>query len=213
MSWMKRLSAPAHWPIEKKTAKFIVTSRGPHSFGIPLQVIIRDVLKYADTAKEAKKIITSGQVLVDGRKCKDIKFGIGLMDVIEIPGLSKSWRMLPQGLKEVSDSKVKICKITGKRNIKGNKLQLNMHDGRSIISDNSYKTRDSVIIEIPEQKIKQQLKFQEGMLALVIRGKRAGMLSEIEKIEKDRICLKAGEIPADAIIIVGKGKPAVELGE
>jgi small subunit ribosomal protein S4e len=213
MTWIKRLAAPRHWPIERKTSKFVVTSRGPHSFGIPLLVIIRDVLGYADTGKEAKKIITSGQVLVDGKKCKDIKFGIGLMDVVEIPAMSKSWRMLPLKLKETSETKTKLCKIVDKKILRGNKLQLNLHDGRNIIADNSYKTRDSILIELPDQKIKHHLKFQKGMLALILIGKRAGEISEIEKIETDRVWLKNGEIPIDGIMIVGKEKPMIHMGE
>jgi len=88
---LKRLVAPRWWPIERKTRKFIVSPRGPHpkDISIPLLVLIRDVFKLAETNKEARKIIKKGEILVDGRKMKDPKFGVGLLDTIEIPALKK----------------------------------------------------------------------------------------------------------------------------
>src|SRR3990172_7830180 len=95
--WLKRLAVPKWWPIEKKTHKFVVSPRGPHKKleSLPLTVFIRDVLKLAETAKEARTIIKRGEVLVDGKKRRDPKLGVGLLDVIEIPSLKKSWRVAP----------------------------------------------------------------------------------------------------------------------
>ena len=95
---LKRLVAPRWWPIERKTKKFILAPRGPHTkdFSLPLLVLIRDVLKLSETGKEAKNIIKKGEVLVDGKKRKDPNFGVGLLDLIEIPSLKKVWRAIPK---------------------------------------------------------------------------------------------------------------------
>ena len=76
MAWLKRLAAPKIYPIERKVKKFIVSPRGPHpkEYSIPLLVIVRDILKLADVAKEARHAIKHGDVMVDGRPVIDQYF-------------------------------------------------------------------------------------------------------------------------------------------
>jgi len=218
---LKRLAAPKWWPIKRKVKKFIVSPRGPHpkDFSLPLLVLIRDVFKLAETNKEAKKIIKKGEVLVDKKKRKDPKFGVGLFDVIEIPALKKAWRAIPKkGLNFIeipkNETKLKICKIINKKTLRGNKNQLNLHDGRNILISEKYSTHDSLLIELPEQKIIDHLKFEKGSLVLVSGGKNAGKLAKIKIIEKNRVWLdneKLFEIPKRLITVVGKDKPLIKL--
>jgi len=217
--WLKRIAAPKWWPIERKTHKFVVVPRGPHKkeFSLPLQIFVRDVIKFADTAKESKKIITSGKILVDGKKRKDINYGIGLMDVINSPEAGKSWRALPKkGLifVEVDDPTLKICRISNKKILKGKKTQLNLHDGKNIISDMKCSTKDSLVLELPGYAVKEHIEFKEGNLAMVVSGKNAGKVSKIEKIDsKDkRVWLEdKSEVPIDLLMMIGKDKSAVKI--
>ncbi|MEM4788723.1 MAG: S4 domain-containing protein, partial [Ignisphaera sp.] len=97
-SHLKRLAAPAFWPILRKEYKWITKpSPGPHLLErcIPLLVLIRDVLKLAENAREAKKIIFDGEVLIDGRVRRDFKFPVGLMDVVSIPKINMYIRIVP----------------------------------------------------------------------------------------------------------------------
>ena len=60
---LKRYKAPENWPIHPKEYKWTVkTNPGPHPLdgSIPLLIIVRDILKVADTAREAKIIINKG---------------------------------------------------------------------------------------------------------------------------------------------------------
>ncbi|MBU3905330.1 MAG: 30S ribosomal protein S4e [Nanoarchaeota archaeon] len=215
--WLKRISAPSWWPIKRKTHKFITTVRGPHADALSLHVLVRDVLGLAETGKEAKTIITSGNVLVDGKKRKDIKFGVGSMDVIEIPLMKKSWRAVPRkGLTfiEADDNKIKLCRINGKRNIKKGKTQYNLHDGKNILSDKKYNTKDSLLLEIPSLKITDHVEFKEGNLAFVTRGSHDGLMSKIKTIDKinKRVWLNGEiEVPIKNIMMVGKDKPLVKV--
>jgi small subunit ribosomal protein S4e len=221
MTGLKRLAAPKWWPIKRKVKKFVAMPRGPHSkdFSLPLLVLIRDVLKLSETKREAKRIIKSGEVLVDNRKMKDPNYGVGLFDAVEIPSLKKAWRAIPEnGLSFIEipnkESKLKICKIVNKKTLKGNRNQLNLNDGRNILTQEKYSTYDSLLIEVPEQKIVDHLKFDKGSLVLVTRGKNAGKLAKIKIIEKDRVWLdneKLFEIPKDLVIVVGKEKPLIKI--
>ena len=85
----KRLSAPKTYKIPRKVSKWVVKpSPGPHNKeAIPLLVLVRDFLELADTGREARRIISSGEILVDGIVRKDYKFPVGLFDVVTIPKL------------------------------------------------------------------------------------------------------------------------------
>ena len=218
---LKRLAAPKWWPIKRKTKKFVVSPRGPHAkeLSLPLLILIRDVFKFAETGKEAKSIIKKGEVLVDGRIVKDQKFGVGIFDIVEIPTLNKTWRAVPKnGLSFIEipqkERKLKICKIIDKKTLKGNKNQLNLNDGRNISTDEKYPTQDSLLIEVPKQKIVDHIKFEKDSVAMVLRGKNAGIIAKIKEIEKNRVWLgeeKTFEVPKKLLIVVGKDKPLIKL--
>ena len=218
---MKRLAAPKWWPIKRKEKKFVISPRGAHpkDFSLPLIVLVRDILKLAESSREAKAIIKGGQVLVDKKKRKDPKFGVGLFDVVEIPAMKKAWRAVPQnGLSFIeipeNETKLKICKIVDKKTLKGNKNQLNLSDGRNLLTDKKYSTYDSLLIELPEQKIVDHLKFEKASTVVVIKGSNAGKLAKIKTIEKNRVWLddeKLFEIPKSLVIVVGKEQPALKI--
>jgi len=228
MAWSKRLSA-VNAKERKIKGKFIVASRGPHKrdASISLLVALRDSIMLSETYKEGKHSIKRGELVVDGKSCKDHKHGIGLMDIIHIPSVNVSYRAMngKKGLILVKipekESKTKICKIIGKTAIKGGKIQYNLHDGRNMILDEKYKTGDSLVIGLPGQKIIEHLKFAEGNTVLITTGKNAGVTAKIEKIEAGRtkrVWMKkegtAGsdfEAPINYVMIVGKDKPAITV--
>ncbi|HDM89168.1 MAG TPA: 30S ribosomal protein S4e, partial [Candidatus Bathyarchaeota archaeon] len=95
---LKREASPPFWPIHRKKFVWTVKPRpGPHPVSrcIPLLLIIRDILGFAETRKEAKKIISQGKILVDGRVRRDDRYPVGLMDVVSIPELKMNYRVLP----------------------------------------------------------------------------------------------------------------------
>ena len=87
---LNRTQAPTFWGVHRKSKHLSPnTSPGPHqkALSIPLTVLIRDVLKLAKTAKEARTAIVGGGVIVDGIARRDPNFPVGLMDVLELPSL------------------------------------------------------------------------------------------------------------------------------
>jgi len=192
---LKRYKAPKSWPIHPKEDTWTVKpSAGAHSIdkAIPLTLVIRDVLKLADNAREAKRIINSGNVLVDGRVVKDYKFPVGFMDVVEIPKTGESYRVLLDRkgrlqLDLIEDSSAKLSKIVNKSTIKGGKTQLNLHDGKNVIIDeDAYSVGDVICLKVPEQEIVEVYPLQEGATVLVTGGKHTGELGTISEIIENK---------------------------
>lgn len=220
---------------------------------IPLLVIVRDILQIVDKGKDAKKIIKMGEVFVDGKHRKDHKYPAGLMDVVSIPKLKADYRIVPtyRGLKliEISsvEAKKKICKIENKRSVKRKKtektgakkgtgdsktdarsnIQLNLHDGRNILVKSTdakdYTVGDSLVIDPASNRILDHLKFEEGALSIVVKGKNTGMVGNIEKIivtktkEPTKIIFSVGgesiEVIKDYVFVIGKERPSLRLTE
>jgi len=233
---LKRYAAPAQWKLPRKVKKFVTkSSPGPHSIenSLPLLLVVRDLLGYADNGREAKKIIKMGKILVDGVVRKDPKFPVGLMDVLSIPDTGEDFLVLfdKRGrltLKETDRRDIKLCKIKNKTVIKGGHIQLNLHDGRNQIikvsdptkaEEDVYKTGDTVIISIPEQKLLDHIPLEEGKLAYITGGMHIGDVARIVSIEKrklhpDVITLetKDGEefkTIKDYVFVVGEEEPVL----
>ena len=87
-SHLKRLNAPKSWPISRKRNMWITRpSSGPHKLveSMPLNTILKELLKYPKITKEVKNILNKKEILVDKIPRKDIGFPVGIYDVIEIP--------------------------------------------------------------------------------------------------------------------------------
>lgn len=228
---LKRLAAPKVLPIERKTHLWAPKpSPGPHPAWrcIPLIIVVRDMLKYCDRAKEAKRIIGAREILVDGRPVRDHKFPVGFMDVISVPKMNEHYRVLLDKLQKLrlvpideKRSRWKLVRIENKTTIRGGKTQLNLHDGRNIVLDkDSYKTGDVLKIEVPSQKVLSVFELQKGNLAMIIGGKHAGVIATIEKYEITRspkpniVWFKEGiSTTKENVFVVGRTAPEVMVPE
>ena len=227
---LKRVAAPRTWPIARKTSKWVAKpSPGPHSEegGMPLVVVLRDLLHVADKAKEIKQILHEGKVLVDGQVRKDHRFPVGLFDVISIPEIKANYRIVMGKdnkfkLVPVSDAGLKLLKIVDKTMVSGGRIQLNFHDGTTMLGSNDYHTKDSLIMKVPEKAIDQHLKYEVGSLAVVIGGKHAGTQGKIKVIRviksttPNRITIAGPEgdftTVEKYVVVIGKDAPAIDLG-
>lgn len=190
---------------------------------LPLMLIIREVLGLAATAREARSIIKGRQVKVDGKICRDQKHGLGLFDIMEVAG--KAYRTVPakNGMKVIEVGKhetaMKVCQVTRKVAVKGGKIQLGLHDGRSILATKSdAKPGDSLLIDLPSQSIKEKLSLEPGALAMITYGANAGKLARIRTIERGlypRVWLMLDnstfEAPLAAVMPVGKEKSVITI--
>lgn len=192
---LKRYKAPKSWPIHPKEDTWTVKpSAGSHSIedSIPLTLVIRDILKLADNSREAKRIINSGNVLVDGKVVKDYKFPVGFMDIVDIPKTGESYRVLLDRksrlqLDLIEDNTLKLSKIVNKSTIKGGKTQLNFHDGKNLIVDEDvYSVGDVISLKVPENEINEIYPLKEGAIVLVTGGKHTGELGTVSEIIENK---------------------------
>ncbi len=240
---LTRYVAPRFWPIAVKERHWAVKpSPGPHPINrcFPLLVVVRDMLKYAKTAQEARKIIAEGKVKVDGRVRRNYKFPIGLMDVVEIVETGECFRVLPYPTRFMilhpiprEESSFKLCRIEKKTMVKGGNIQLNLHDSRNIIVEledpfnpveDVYKSFDVVKIAVPNQEILDHLRLEKGNIAIVIGGRNVGRVGRI--VEVKQVFKRASSIVSlvdkdenvfhtslNYIFVIGRDKPAISLPE
>jgi small subunit ribosomal protein S4e len=199
MVHITRNASPWFLLISKKQYKWTVrTVPGAHSLNqsVPLSILLRDYLQVAVTLKEAKTIISSGKVLVDGKIRLDYRFPVGLMDVISIPSADLYYRIIPDNarfLKAIEipkeESTFKLVRILNKSLVKNGNLQLNLDSGRNIqiskdnTSEYKYSTLTTLKISLPNQEIIEAYELKEGNYGIIIGGKNAGRHGVIGKIQ------------------------------
>jgi small subunit ribosomal protein S4e len=190
----KRLSVPKSWPVERKTETFTVKAdAGPHGEeGVPLVVLLRDVLGYVDSKKEARYALNQGSVLVNGDAVSDEQRPIGMFDIVVFEERGEQYRVFPdEGGRlaltsiDADSADAKLGKITGKQQVTGGDTQLALHDGQTLqLADASeYAAKDSVVVDFEDDEIVAHFSYEEGALVTAVRGSHAGEIGEVADID------------------------------
>lgn len=222
---LKRIAAPRTWQINRKESAFIVRPNpGAHSFylGLPLGVLLRDFLQKARTMIEVKKLLHQNEVLVDGRRRKDHRFIIGLFDVVSLPQLKEYYRIVldKKGrLQSVpitaADANNKICKVIGKKVLPHEKVQLQFHDGKTILSAQPVRVGDSVLFRLPTFELQEIIPLQPGVLVFLSQGKHSGDLGTLKAVKgKESIYVQDGkeiETATAYLFAIGKKEAALQI--
>ncbi|MEM0361680.1 MAG: 30S ribosomal protein S4e [Sulfolobales archaeon] len=238
---MKRHAAPTFWPLMRKEFKWAVKpSPGPHPINrsLPLLVVVRDLLKYVERAKEARRLIAEGHFKIDGIVRTDYKFPVGLMDVIEVVDTGEFFRVIPAPITymtlipiERSEGSFKLCRIEDKTTVKGGHIQLNLHDGRNILirvsdplksEEDVYRTMGSLKITIPDQEIVKYLPLQNGSIVIITSGRSVGKVGRVvsvsEGMRRYRRVVKIESIKGgimyttlDKVFVIGVETPEIKL--
>jgi len=233
---LKRLAAPEFWPILRKEAKWTVKpSPGPHpaSRSLPLLIVVREILGYAKTYREARRVIAEGHILVDGVVRRDYKFPVGYMDVIEIKASGEFFRAVPVPTKVIAlvpiskeEASYKLCRIENKTTVKDGEIQLNLHDGRNIIvppeEGRKFTTLSTVKISVPGSELLEYFSLEKGVLVTVVGGINVGrvgrVLSISEGVRHYRKLVLIEDIRGgtfytslDKVFVIGVSKPEITL--
>ena len=222
--------APKFWQVKRKGFPFILSANpGPYAKGkcYPIGIILRDVLNVCNSLHEAKMVMNSGLIQIDGITRRDVHFGVGIMDVINIIPNGDSYRLIPKDLNvlipiKTKEKDIKLLKITSKVSIKGNKLQYGFHDGKTLISDDKQmNVGDVCLVKLPKIEITDHIKFDTGSTVLIIQGENAGKIGKIIEIKNGMFSLpkravvefeeRSVELPVDIVMPIGNDKPILEV--
>ena len=136
--YRKRTTVEKFWPVPRKGTKYLSSSTHDAHTGIPILIVLRDLLKVVRSAKEAKKILNDKKVLINNRVVKTGGYPLSLFDVVSFPTIKKYYKATLKGkkmtLEETSEknSKTRVYRIIGKKLLKGKKVQVNLSNGRNL---------------------------------------------------------------------------------
>ena len=189
----KRLSVPNSWPVERKTQTFTVkAAAGPHGEdGVPLLIVLRDVLGYVDSRKEARYALNNDGVLINGTPVSDESRPVGMFDILAFVEREEFYRVFPgEGGRlaltaiEGDAAESKLGKIVGKQHVAGGDVQLALHDGETLIVEDGseYSGGDSIVVSNEGDEIVAHFPYEEGALVTAVDGTHAGEIGEIAEI-------------------------------
>lgn len=209
MKYLKRQQVPKNWPVPRKGTKYVVKPYSNLEKGIPLLIILRDMLKVAQNRKEVKRALHENKILINGRPARDEKNSAQLFDKITLVpakkcykvNLAENGKFMMEEIKE-SETDHKIVKVINKKVLKGKKTQLNLSDGRNFISDLKCSVGDSVSVNFKDKKIEKHLPLKENANVIVFAGKHAGKRGKILKLIEERkmVALKAKDEKINVLI-------------
>lgn len=189
---LKRHSMPTAWPIQRKTIPFVSRPNpGSHKreYVVSVLILLRDVLGVARNAKEAKFITNNQEILVNGKQTKNIKYPVGLFDVVEIPLTKEKYTVLfdeygKVKLASASDDNV-LLKVSGKKQIKGGKFQLNLMNGYNLIVDEktfkATNVEDTIAYDFKKNKVTSTIALAPKSYVFIYDGKFQGQYGQVKE--------------------------------
>lgn len=184
MTHQKRLPAPKHYPIEVKHGKYVSTIEGARSgsIAVPAVLFLREITGYADSKKDAKKIVRNGDLLRNGEPITDVRNGVGILDTVELPPAEESYRVVKKGDElafiPVTDPEVHAARIEDKRT-EGDLYVYELHTGENYSSEEQYATGSTLVFRDGDAK---EVELEEGAEVLVNDGGHAGEIAEVKQI-------------------------------
>ncbi|MCL4452867.1 30S ribosomal protein S4e [Ferroplasma sp.] len=188
---------------------------------IPMLIVLRDYLKLGDKEREITRILNNNLVRVDGKIVKDRRFPVGFMDVLTIEGMDDDYIIMYDlkgklvARRNPQENKgVKLFKVVRKTVAGNNKIQLGMHDGKTITTERKdIHTSDVLLMKVPDLEIVDVLKLADGDKVFITGGSHVGELASIKSIEvkqssvKNMVHLNEGfSTIKDYIFVVGTPK-------
>lgn len=230
---LKRRAAPRTWTIPRKGTKWIKRpGPGPHpqSESIPLLLVLRDLLGVVDSAREARILLRSGAVRLDGKAAHDLDRGLGLMDTLSFaPPRDTHYRVVKDRRGRLllvtipaGEATVKLGRVRFKHAVPKGRVEVTLHDGRNLLVSPSspYRVGDSLKLELPAQKVVEHLPLAPGALAYLAGGSHVGELARVERVEvrnspqPNLVHFKEGfSTIKDYVFVVGQTAPEVTLAE
>jgi len=230
---LKRRAAPRSWTVPRKGTKWIKRpAPGPHAQdeSIPLLLVLRDVRKVAASAREARILLRSGKVRVDGKVVHDLSRGLGLMDTLSFDApVNEHFRLLKDRRGKLillsipaTEAQMKLGRVRFRHTVRGGKIEVTLHDGRNLLvaANSPWHVGDSVRLELPKQKVVGHLPLTAGHLAYVSGGSHVGEVARVDRIEvrngpqPNLVHFKEGfSTVKEYVFVIGDTAPQITLPE
>jgi len=188
--YLKRNKMAKTWPLPRKGTKYLVRTSHNLKNSVPLLIVLRDMLNVVKTRKEAKKILMLGNIKINHNVVREEKAPLSLFDILDVGG--KTFKIVFKNKKfsldevEGKDTEEKIVRVKGKKILKKGKLQVNLNDGRSYLTNEKVNVGDSVVIDLKENKIKEILPLKSNSKIMFLIGKHSGEQGLVEKIDEEK---------------------------
>ena len=187
MAYLKRNKIGNFWPIPRKGTKYLALAKHNQNESIPLIVVLRDILKLVKNKRELKRILNEKQILVNHKQIRETNYPVCLFDIITA-GKKHYRAVLSEGKKmnfqeiQDKDSETRIYKIIGRKILGKGKIQLNLMQGKNILSNEKSETGDSVLLNLKNNKIVKTIHLEKGKTAFAVKGKHMGKSGKILEI-------------------------------
>jgi len=184
---LKRNKIGNFWPIPRKGTKYLALANHNQQTSIPLVVVLRNILKLVKNKKELKRTLNEKQILVNHKQIRETNYPICLFDVLSVgkinfrAKLSENKKMFFEEVKD-KDAENKIYKVLDKKILGKQKTQLNLMQGKNVISNEKIEIGDSVILNLKDNKIVSKIHLEKGKIAFAIKGKHFGKSGKILEI-------------------------------
>ncbi len=189
---MSALAAPRFYAIHGKEHRYVVKPNpGRHTLERSLAVgLVLGKLGVAARKNDVSRILKSGNVHVNGKVIREIKYPVGLNDVIELKHEGKSYRIGVDSLAKISLESVKKAeaepqtyKVVGKYKAGGGVVMIRLNDGRCLKAEHSVKVNDSVALGA-KGAVKKVLPMAVGAKCIVIDGVHVGKTGKVKEVKK-----------------------------
>jgi small subunit ribosomal protein S4e len=146
------------------------------------------------------------------------------MDVLSIPITKENFRVILDykgrlkltPIKNDAEAGLRLCRINGKKVIRKGKIQLNLSGNRNLLVEKcEYKPGDSLLIEIPSQKIAQHIKLENGTLIFITGGVHISSKGVVDIVEGNKITYSANNEKRNTrkeyAFVIGKEKELISI--
>lgn len=188
---LTRKESSTKLPIERKGTKYIARATSHINNSVPVVIAVRDMLKLARTAKEVKKMIQHKLLKINGKPVNDYRQSILLFNILEADKVYEL-SLLPTKKFVFVPSKAKnerLCKVTNKRLVSKGAVQLNLHDGSSVLTKEKINVGDSVYLGF-DGKIKKHVALSKDKEAFVFSGKYTGQKVKVSDVKDGKVSVK-----------------------
>ncbi len=185
---MKSLNTSDYPRVHKKGTKYIAKpTAGRHTLDRCISIL--GFLKsegIAETARDARGIANSSSLSVNWRRVSNIKYPIGVGDVVTLNGVGSFSIGIDQHAKASfvkldAEPKDRLCRVIRKYKAAKGVIMLGLNDGSVVLGSNESSVNDSVKVN-REGKIVKTLKLDKGAKCLIIDGVHVGTHGSITSL-------------------------------